>query len=71
MRARMSKAAEYRDILLVEAIGPFQLLTAFPKLLKDALWIHFIDNTAAEASLISGSLHFPLPITSWAYSVRK
>ena len=23
--------------------------------MKDALWLHFIDNSAAEASLISGS----------------
>ena len=44
-----------KDIFLVEAIGPLILLTAFPKQLCYALWRHFIDNSAAEASLISGS----------------
>ena len=53
--ARMAEKREYRDIFLVEAIGPLILLTAFPRLLRDALWLHFIDNSAAEASLISGS----------------
>ena len=43
------------DIYFVEALGPLLLLIAFPNVLKDCLWIHFIDNTAAEASLIRGS----------------
>jgi len=43
------------DICFVEALGPLLLLIAFPNVLKDCLWIHFIDNTAAEASLIRGS----------------
>jgi len=43
------------DIFFVEALGPLLLLIAFPNVLKDCLWIHFIDNTAAEASLIRGS----------------
>ena len=30
-------------------------LVTFPKVIKDALWLHYIDNTAAEASLIRGS----------------
>ena len=46
---------EYNDIFLVEALGPLILLTAFPRVLRNALWIHFVDNTAAEASLIGGS----------------
>ena len=53
--ARMADKNDYKDIFLVEAIGPLILLTAFPKLLRDALWLHFIDNSAAEASLVSGS----------------
>ena len=53
--SRMAAKPEYKDIFLVEAVGPLILLTAFPKLLRDALWLHFIDNSAAEASLISGS----------------
>ena len=51
----MACKRDYKDIYLIEAIGPLILLTAFPKLLRDALWLHFIDNAAAEASLISGS----------------
>ena len=31
------------------------LLVAFPKLMKNALCVHFIDNTATEAALISSS----------------
>ena len=46
---------DFQDIFLVEALGPLLLLWAFPKLLRNCLWIHFIDNCAAEASLIRGS----------------
>ena len=31
------------------------LLSAFPRHLKNCLWIHFIDNSAAESSLIRGA----------------
>jgi hypothetical protein len=46
---------EYEDIFLVEALGPLLLLSAFPKVLRNCLWLHFIDNSAAEASLIRGA----------------
>ena len=49
------KSDECRDIFLIEAIGPLAILTTFPKLLKDAVWIHFIDNVGAEYSLAKGS----------------
>ena len=45
----------FSDIFLVEALGPLILLLAFPSVFRNCLWIHFIDNTAAEASLIRGS----------------
>ena len=45
----------FRDIFFVEALGPLILLMAFPKHLRNVLWIHFIDNEAAESSLIRGS----------------
>ena len=35
--------------------GPLLLLVALPRLMKNAIWVQFIDSTAAEASLISGS----------------
>ena len=50
-----SNTSEYNDIFPIEAIGPLLLLTAFPNVMKNVLWIHWIDNTAAEASLISGT----------------
>jgi hypothetical protein len=46
---------KFEDIFLVEALGPLLLLSAFPKTLRNCLWIHFIDNSAAEASLIRGA----------------
>ena len=55
MWASMANTEGYRDIFLVEAVGPLLLLVAFPRLMRNALWLHFIDNTSAEASLISGS----------------
>jgi len=45
----------FEDIFLVEALRPLLLLKAFPKVLRNCLWLHFIDNSAAEASLIRGS----------------
>ena len=46
---------EYQDIFLVEALGPLVLLLSFPKALRDCLWTHYIDNSAAEASLVRGA----------------
>ena len=45
----------FEDIFLVEALGPLLLLLTFPKLLVNCMWLHFIDNSAAEASLIRGT----------------
>ena len=53
-----SKAAdggELNDIFEIEAVGPLIILDKFPKLLKGMLWIHFIDNAAAQAALARGS----------------
>ena len=47
--------AEYRDIFQIEAIGPLALLCTFPNLLKNSVWVHFIDNVAAEYALVKGS----------------
>jgi len=45
----------FNDIFLIEAIGPLAILTTFPKIVKGALWLHYIDNVAAEYSLVKGS----------------
>jgi len=50
-----SSSLVYTDIFLVEALGPLLLLLEFPKIFKNSMWLHFIDNEAAEASLIRGT----------------
>ena len=49
------KAAEMSDIYCIEAIGPLAILTTWPNILKNALWVHYIDNVASQYSLIKGS----------------
>ena len=46
---------EYHDITEIEAIGPVLILHNWPWLVKDALWIHFIDNNGALGALVKGS----------------
>ena len=55
MWAKCAKREQYRDIFLVEGVGPLLLLIAFPRRMRNALWIHFIDNEGSEASLVKGS----------------
>ena len=43
------------DIYLIEAIGPLSILLTFPNLVQNSLWIHFIDNEAAQYALVRGS----------------
>jgi len=50
-----SSSVVYTDIFLVEALGPLLLLLAFPKTFRNCMWLHCIDNEAAEASLIRGT----------------
>jgi len=59
MWAGMAGIPDYRDIYLVEAIGPLLLLCTFPRLMRNALWIHYVDNESAESSLISGTSALP------------
>ena len=53
--ARCAGKEQYNDMFLVEPVGPLLLLYAFPKLIRNALWLHFIDNEGSEASIIKGS----------------
>ena len=46
---------EWRDITEIEAIGPLLILHNWPWLVRDALWIHFIDNNGALGALVKGS----------------
>ena len=43
------------DIFQIEAVGPLAVLATWPNLLRDCLWIHFIDNVAALSALVNGS----------------
>ena len=53
--AKARDSVEWNDIFAIEAVGPLLLLSVFPRVMRNALWIHYIDNTAAESSLIRGS----------------
>ena len=53
--AQAAGKENYRDISLIEAVGPLILLTTFPRVMCNCLWLNFIDNAGAEASLLKGS----------------
>lgn len=52
---RLRATGMYHDIQEVEAIGPLLVMSTWPHLLKEAVWLHFIDSNAALACLIKGS----------------
>ena len=41
-----------QNIVLVEGAGPMVLLCAFPKVMRNVLWAHIVDNEAAEAAFV-------------------
>ena len=45
----------FLDVAEIEAIGPLLILHNWPWLLRNALWIHFIDNNGALGALVNGS----------------
>ena len=54
--SRAATAGDHYDIFEIEAIGPALILHNFERyLVEDALWLHFIDNDAALATLVKGS----------------
>ena len=52
---RAGNTDAYREITLIEAVGPLAVLCTFPRILKDSLWLHSIDNESAQYSLVNGS----------------
>ena len=52
---KIQGASSYEDIFQLEAVGPLMILETWPETLNTCCWIHWIDNAAAQASLISGS----------------
>ena len=54
--SRQATAGDHYDIFEIEAIGPALILHNFGcHLLENALWVHYIDNDAALATLVKGS----------------
>ena len=54
--SRSATCGEHYDIFEIEAVGPLLVLHNFGYLIPEgALWIHFIDNDAALATLVKGS----------------
>ena len=53
--SRTFKGTDQRDIFEIEAIGPLLLLDLWPELFRSVLWLHFIDNSSAQAALARGS----------------
>ena len=48
-------SGERNDIYSIEAVGPLAIAETFPKIVKNSLWLHWIDNSAAQYSLVRGS----------------
>ena len=46
---------EVKDIFQIEAVGPLLVLYNWGYLMREHLWIHFIDNEGALAALAKGS----------------
>ena len=54
-RSSHQAAGEFNDITKLEGIGSLLALRNWFWLVKDALWIHFIDNNGALGALVNGS----------------
>ena len=48
-------AEEHFDIFEIEALGPALILSNWGHLMRPGLWVHYIDNDAALATLVKGS----------------
>jgi hypothetical protein len=55
MQKERDLSLEFSDIYEIEAIGPLVVASMWPDLLRGMLWIHFIDNEGALATLVRGS----------------
>ena len=52
---RSSSDPEHYDIYEIEALGPALILANWSHLMRPGLWVHYIDNDAALATLVKGS----------------
>ena len=53
--SRASTAGDHYDIFEIEALGPALVLANWSHLMRPGLWVHYIDNDAALATLVKGS----------------
>ncbi len=53
MQKRISEDS-YFDIQEIEGIGPLLVLSTWPDVVRNSLWLHFIDNNGALSCLIKG-----------------
>ena len=62
---------DHLDIFEIEAVGPLLVLHNFGHLMVGCLWLHFIDNDAALATLVRGSSSVMSGefITSWTHGL--
>ena len=51
----MGNGTNRSDIFQIEAVGPLLVLSTFPNMVRNLLWVHFIDNVASQHALIKGS----------------
>jgi len=49
------RGAVRNDIFEIEAIGPLLILATWPRIMQNRLWVHYIDNAAAQAAFVKGS----------------
>ena len=66
-----ASSAPANDIYEIEAIGPLVVLATWPRLLQGCLWIHFLDNAAAQAAYVKGSssVHSGDLLVGWAWEI--
>jgi hypothetical protein len=50
----LSSSPELYDIQEVEAVGPLVALSTWPHVLRNSVWMHYIDNNGALSSLVKG-----------------
>ena len=45
---------QLNDIFAIECVGPLAILATWGEMLVQELWLHFIDNAAAQQALVKG-----------------
>ena len=55
MWSQREDLTDVKDIFQIEAVGPLLILWNWGHLIRNHLWVHFVDNEGALASLAKGS----------------